>query len=79
MLDQKVQYIMSKTDEIWTLMVPILNEKEIDDGGTLTILATIAARILSAFAGESDDIKKIIKKEFMDLLDEKLGKNNENE
>ena len=79
MLDQKVQYIMSKTDEIWTLMVPILNEKEIADGGTLTILATIAARILSAFAGESDDIKKIIKKEFMDLLDEKLGKNNENE
>ena len=70
---------MSKTDEIWTLMVPILNEKEIADGGTLTILATIAARILSAFAGESDDIKKIIKKEFMDLLDEKLGKNNENE
>ena len=79
MLDQKVQYIMSKTDEIWTLMVPILNEKEIADGGTLTILATIAAKILSAFAGESDDIKKIIKKEFMDLLDEKLGKNNENE
>ena len=79
MLDQKVQYIMSKTDEIWTLMVPILNEKEIADGGTLTILATIAPRILSAFAGESDDIKKIIKKEFMDLLDEKLGKNNENE
>ena len=62
MLDQKVQYIMSKTDEIWTLMVPILNEKEIADGGTLTILATIAARILSAFADESDDIKKIIKK-----------------
>lgn len=75
MLDNDAKRWIEKADKVWGYMVPFLEEeKNTLQGGDINILLTIVSRFLNTWKVFPKDVKKALRKEFIDLLDEKLGK-----
>lgn len=73
MKDKNIEYVMQKMDEAWKHLAAILDDEKLEGGDCFDIMITINARYLNACRKFPDIQKKIIKDEYLTLLDEKLG------
>lgn len=73
MMDMHMQYVMDKMNEIWKVFVRIFEEEKISGQDCANIMLTVTARYLNACSSLPTEQRELIKKEYIDLLNKKLG------